>query len=271
MNEATLQKSIQIIKHPKIHLLVATGGEGVVREVLSSGKKAIGAGPGNPPVLVDETADIEKAGKDIVLGAGFENNLQCIGEKEVLVVRSVADQLIREMVKNGAYLLERKEQINALTKLVTTSEGLINKEYVGKNASVILKAMGIDAPDSTPIIIYEAPADHITVMEEFLMPILPIIRVDNLDDGMELAVCIEGGRRHTAIMHSKNVDHMTQFARKIKTTIFVKNGPSYSGVGLGGEGFPAMTIAGPTGEGLTSPQSFTRIQRCVLVDGFNLR
>ena len=271
LKEATLQKAGQLIKHPKVNALVATGGEGVVKEVLSSGKKAIGAGPGNPPVVVDETANIEKAGKDIVAGASFENNLQCIGEKELLVVKSVADQLIREMVKNGAYLLDRKEDIDALTKLVTTSEGRMNKDYIGKNADFILKGIGIDVPDSVTLIIYEVPADHITVMEEFLMPLLPIIRVDNVDDAIELAICIEGGCRHTAIMHSKNVDYMTRFAQKIKTTIFVKNGPSYSGVGLGGEGFTAMTIAGPTGEGLTSPKSFTRLQRCVLVDGFNLR
>lgn len=271
LREATLQKASEIMKHPKISLLVATGGPGVMKAVLSSGKKAICAGPGNPPVLVDETADIPKAGRDIVNGASFENDINCIGEKEVLVMEEVADQLISEMVKNGAYLLTDKKDIDKLTKLVTTPEGEVNKEFIGKNASVILNAMGINVTDDIKVIIYEVAADHITVMEEFLMPILPIIRIKNIDEGIELAVCIEGGHRHTAIMHSKNVDNMTRFARAISTTIFVKNGPSYSGVGNGGEGYTAMSIAGPTGEGLTSPRTFTRTQRCVLVDGFNLR
>ena len=220
-------------------------------------------------MLVDETADIPKAGRDIVNGASFENDINCIGEKK-WVMEEVADQLISEMVKNGAYLTDKKD-IDKLTKLVTTPEGEVNKEFIGKNASVILNAMGINVTDDIKVIIYEVAADHITVMEEFLMPILPIIRIKNIDEGIELAVCIEGGHRHTAIMHSKNVDNMTRFARAISTTIFVKNGPSYSGVGNGGEGYTAMTIAGPTGEGLTSPRTFTRTQRCVLVDGFNLR
>ncbi|MGI6677709.1 MAG: aldehyde dehydrogenase family protein [Dehalobacterium sp.] len=271
LRNATLQKAGEIMRHPKISLLVATGGEGVIKAVLSSGKKSICAGPGNPPVLVDETADIAQAGRDIVNGAGFENDINCIGEKEVLVIEEVADQLIAEMVKHGAYLLTNKQEIDKLTKLVTTDEGAINKDFIGKNASVILKAMGINVTDDVKVIIYEVPADHITVMKEFLMPILPIIRIKSLDEGIELAVCIEGGNRHTACMHSKNVDNMTRFARAISTTIFVKNGPSYSGVGNGGEGFTAMTIAGPTGEGLTSPRTFARTQRCVLVDGFNLR
>lgn len=271
VRDATLQKAGEIMNHPKISLLVATGGPGVVKAVLSSGKKAVCAGPGNPPVIVDETADIPKAGRDIVNGAGFENDINCIGEKEVFVIEEVADQLIDQMVKNGAYLLKDKKDIDKLTKLVTTPEGYVNKDFVGKNASVILNAMGINVTEDYKVIIYEVPADHITVVEEFLMPILPIMRIKTVDEGIELAVCIEGGNRHTAMMHSKNVDNMTRFARAISTTIFVKNGPSYSGVGNGGEGYTAMTIAGPTGEGLTSPRTFTRTQRCVLIDGFNLR
>ncbi|ATW28952.1 aldehyde dehydrogenase EutE [Candidatus Formimonas warabiya] len=271
LREATLQKASEIMKHPKINLLLATGGPGVVEAVLSSGKKAIGAGPGNPPALVDETADLPKAARDIVAGAGFENDIQCIGEKEVLVVEQVADRLIAEMAKSGAYLLKDEKEVDRLTKLVTTPEGQVNKDYIGKDAQVILHAMGIPAPDHIRVIIYEVPANHITVREEFLMPLLPIVRVKDVDEGIELAVCIEGGCRHTATMHSKNVDNMTRFARAIQTTIFVKNGPSYNGVGLGGEGYGTMTIAGPTGEGLTSPRSFTRVQRCTLVEGFNLR
>ncbi|WXJ94619.1 Succinate-semialdehyde dehydrogenase (acetylating) [Neomoorella carbonis] len=271
VREPTIQKTQDLIKHPKISLVVATGGPGVVQAVLCSGKKAIGAGAGNPPAIVDDTADICKAARDIVAGNSFDNGINCIGEKEVLVVETVADQLIEEMQKCGAYLLRNKEEIERLVRLVTTQEGQINKAFVGKDATSILKEIGISAPKDTKSIIFEVQADHVTVMEEFLMPILPIVRVKDINEAIELAVCIEGGRHHTAVIHSKNVDNMTRFALAIKTTIFVKNGPSFNGVGIGGEGYTTMTIAGPTGEGLTSARNFTRVQRCVLVEGFNLR
>ncbi|HHW91611.1 MAG TPA: aldehyde dehydrogenase EutE [Firmicutes bacterium] len=269
--EPTIQKVNELMNHPQVDLLVATGGPGVVKAVLSSGKKAIGAGPGNPPVIVDETADIPKAARDIVAGASFDNNIPCNGEKEVFVIESVADSLIANMVENGAYLLKDKAAIDKLVKLVTTEEGHVNKDYVGKDATLILAEIGIKDSAETRVIIFETSADHPLVVEEFLMPILPIVRVRDVTEAIELAVCVEGARKHTAVIHSKNVDNMTRFAQAIKTTIFVKNGPSFAGVGVGGEGFITMTIAGPTGEGLTSARSFTRAQRCVLVGGFNLR
>ena len=271
MAEPTLQKTMKLLQHPRISLVVATGGPGVVKAVMSSGKKAIGAGAGNPPVLVDETADIAKAARDIVTGASFDNNLNCIGEKEVVVVESVADQLMAEFAKQPTYIMKDRQDIDRLTKLITTEEGDFNRDWVGKDASCILQALGIEASEDVKLIVYEVEADHITVMEEYLMPILPVVRVPNVEEGIRLAVLAEGGRHHTACMHSKNVDNMTKFAQAVKTTIFVKNGPSLNGVGYMGEGHFTATIAGPTGEGLTSARTFTRAQRCVLVDGFNLR
>jgi propionaldehyde dehydrogenase len=269
--EASIKNAEVLMKHPKIAFLLATGGPGVVKAVLSSGKKAIGAGAGNPPVLVDETADIPKAAKDIVAGNSFENCIQCIGEKEVLVVDSVADELISEMTKNGAYLLKDPNQIEKLTNLVTLENGAPNKKYIGKDAAIILRDMGISVDDDIKNIIYEVPADHITVVEEYLMPILPIVRVKNVDEGIDLAVSIEGGRRHTAVIHSKNVDNMARYAKAISTTILVKNGSSFCGSGMGGEGYTTASIAGPTGEGMTTPRTFTRQQRCALIGEMCLR
>ncbi len=268
--EATLQSATQIMQHPQIDFLLATGGPGVVREILSSGKKGIGAGPGNPPVLVDETADIPKAAKDIVDGCAFENCLQCIGEKECFVVDSVADLLIGQMQANGAYLIKDRATIDRMTEMVTEN-GVPSRKYIGKNADVILRDLGIHVGPEIMIIIYEVPADHITVIDEYLMPLLPIVRVRNVDEGIELAVKVEGRRRHSAMMHSRDVRNITKYAKAIETTILVKNGPSYAGVGLGGEGFISLSIAGPTGEGLTSPRSFTRPQRCVMVEDLSLR
>nr|WP_320148175.1 aldehyde dehydrogenase family protein [uncultured Anaeromusa sp.] len=280
----SIEAANAMMKHPDINMLVATGGPGVVKAVLSSGKKAIGAGAGNPPVVVDETADIPKAAKDIVNGCSFDNNLPCIAEKEVIAVGSIADQLMMYMQRNGAYLIN-KEQREALKEVIMTAkegkiaEGCtgpankvygINKDYVGKSAQYILDKIGINVPDTIKVVLCEAPADHPFVVEELMMPVLPVVSVKDIDAAIALAVKVEHGNRHTAIMHSKNVDNLTQMAKAIETTIFVKNAPSYAGIGVGGEGYTTFTIAGPTGEGLTSAKSFTRQRRCVLVDGFSI-
>ncbi len=275
----TMETSNMMVNHPSVKMLVATGGPGVVKMLLSSGKKAIGAGAGNPPVVVDDTADIPKAGKDIIDGCTFDNNLPCIAEKEVFVLRNVADELIHHMQKNGAYLLDR-EQTEKLVDIVTVwskpkKEGqqpkrVINKDFVGRDAKLILAQLGIKAKEDTRCIICETEFSHPFVQIELMMPILPIVRVETFEEAVEMAVKAEHGNRHTAHLHSKNVDHMTAYAKAICTTIFVKNAPSYAGIGFNAEGWTTFTIAGPTGEGITSPRSFTRQRRCVLSDALNI-
>lgn len=260
-----------MMQHPKVRMLVATGGPGIVRTVLSSGKKGIGAGAGNPPVVVDETADIEQAAKDIVLGCSFDNNLPCTAEKEVIAVDSIADFLLFNMKKNGAYHLVDDAMVQKLVDLVVTEKGGPKTEFVGKSAIYILDKIGIKADPDTKVITMITDKDHPFVQIELMMPILPIVRVPDVDTAIDLAVEVEHGNRHTAMMHSKNIDKLTKMAKLIQTTIFVKNGPSYSGIGIGGEGYTTFTIAGPTGEGLTSAKSFCRIRRCVLVRGLSVR
>ncbi len=273
----TLESADTMYKHPSIKLLVCTGGPGVVKSVLSSGKKAIGAGAGNPPVIVDDTADIKKAGKDIIDGCTFDNNLPCIAEKEVFAFSNIADQLIHEMLQNGAYLINA-EQAARLAEIVLVDvknkQGITKKTVcrncVGRDAKVLLEKIGIQVGDEVRCIIAETDFNHPFVQHELMMPILPIVRVDNIDEAIELAVKAEHGNRHTAHMHSKNIDNLTRFARAVETTIFVKNAPSYAGIGFGGEGHTTFTIAGPTGEGITSARSFTRLRRCVMADNFRI-
>ncbi len=274
----TLDTAQIMYKHPNIRLLVCTGGPGVVRAVLSSGKKAIGAGAGNPPVIVDDTADVKKAGKDIIDGCSFDNNLPCIAEKEVFAFRNIADELIASMLANGAYKITA-EQANKLAGIVLVESknpktGIVRKtvsrDCVGRDAAVLLEKIGVKVGPEIRCIICETDFNHPFVQEELMMPILPIVRVDNIDQAIDLAVKAEHGNRHTAHMHSKNIDNLTRFARAVETTIFVKNAPSYAGIGFGGEGHTTFTIAGPTGEGLTSARSFTRFRRCVLSDGFRI-
>ena len=274
----TLDTANVMYKHPSIKLLVCTGGPGVVRAVLSSGKKAIGAGAGNPPVIVDDTADIAKAAKDIIDGCTFDNNLPRIAEKEVFVFENVADRLIAGMQKNGAVLLTR-EQADALAKVVLVDKTnpktgktvkTVSRDCVGRDCRVILEKIGMHVGPEIRCAIAEVPFEHPFVQEELMMPILGIVRVKDIDEALDLAVKAEHGNRHTAHMHSKNVDNLTRFARAVETTIFVKNAPSYAGIGFGGEGHTTFTIAGPTGEGLTSARSFTRKRRCVMVDSFRI-
>lgn len=270
VDNPTMDKANIMMKHPKINLICATGGPGVVKAVLSTGKKAIGAGAGNPPVLVDKTANIEDAARDIVLGSSFDNNLPCIAEKEVIVVDDVADYLIFNMKQNGAYQVKDKE-LCLLEKLVITKEGHVNKAFIGKDANYILSQIGVEVDASTVLIIMEVNKEHPFVQEELMMPILPIVRVKDAKEGIDLACQVEHGFRHTAICHSRDIEVLSEMGRRIQTTIFVKNGPSYAGIGVGGEGFTTFTIAGPTGEGLTSASTFTRKRRCVLVGGFNIK
>lgn len=272
VTQPSIDNTNALINDSRINMLVATGGPALVKTVMSSGKKAIGAGAGNPPVVVDETADIEKAARDIIKGCSFDNNLPCIAEKEVIVVNQVADYLIHCMKKSGAYLLCDQALIQQLQKLVLNENGTgPNTAFVGKDARYILQKIGIDASDETKVVLIETEKTHPFVIHELMMPILPVVRVDNVDEAIELAVQVEHGNRHTAIMHSTNVDKLTKMARQIQTTIFVKNGPSYAGLGVGGEGYTTFTIAGPTGEGLTSARAFARNRRCVMVEALNIR
>jgi acyl-CoA reductase-like NAD-dependent aldehyde dehydrogenase len=267
-----LETSNQVMEHPAIRVLVVTGGGIVVKAAMKTGKKVIAAGPGNPPVVVDETADLVKAGKDIVSGASFDNNVLCTAEKEVFVVDKVANTLKQEMLKNGAVELKGFELEKLLKVILVEKDGKYypNRDFIGKNAEVLLAAIGKKVDSSVRLVIAETSFDHPLIWTEMLMPILPIVKVPNVDAGIEMAVKAEKGNRHTAIMHSQNVTNLTKMAREIQATIFVKNGPSYSGLGFGAEGFTTLTIAGPTGEGLTSARSFSRQRRCVLVDGFRI-
>jgi acyl-CoA reductase-like NAD-dependent aldehyde dehydrogenase len=267
-----LETSNQVMEHPEIRVLVVTGGGLVVKAAMKTGKKVIAAGPGNPPVVVDETADLAKAGKDIVNGASFDNNVLCTAEKEVFVVEKVANTLKQEMIKNGAIELKGFELDKLLKVILVEKDGKFypNRDFIGKNADVLLAAIGKKVESSVRLVIAETSYDHPLIWTEMLMPILPIVKVPNVDTDIEMAVKAEKGNRHTAIMHSQNISNLTKMAREIQATIFVKNGPSYSGLGFNAEGFTTLTIAGPTGEGLTSAKTFSRQRRCVLVDGFRI-
>ncbi len=267
----TMDSSAVMMKHPDISLIAATGGPGVVTAVLSSGKRGIGAGAGNPPALVDETADVRHAAEAIVNGCTFDNNLPCIAEKEIVCVESVADELMHYMLtEQGCYLASEAEQ-QALIKRVIDEKGSPMRDCVGRSAKVLLGMIGVTVPEDIRCITFFGEKENPLISTELMMPILGVVKAKDFDDAVEKAVWLEHGNRHSAHIHSKNVDHITQYARAIDTAILVKNGPSYSAIGFGGEGYCTFTIASRTGEGLTSASSFTKRRRCVMVDSLCIR
>jgi acyl-CoA reductase-like NAD-dependent aldehyde dehydrogenase len=273
VRESTMATGRVLMEHPDIRLLVVTGGPEIVKISMTSGKKVIAAGPGNPPVVVDETADIPRAAKDIVDGASFDNNVLCIAEKEVFVVDKVADSLKKFMMDNGAIELDKYQLGRLMEKITVKAQDgrvLVNKKYVGKDIGIILREIDLRVDSNIRLAIAEVEPEHPLVYLEQLMPVLPIVRVRDVDHGIAMAVKAEQGNGHTAMMHSTNVVNLSKMAKAIDTTIFVKNGPSYAGLGFLGEGFTTYTIASPTGEGLTSPITFTRQRRCVLKDQFRI-
>ena len=270
--QPTIETAQALMKHPGIRLLVVTGGPAVVKAAMASGKKVIGAGPGNPPVVVDETADLDQAAEGIVKGASLDNNIVCIAEKEIIAVDSIADELKRKLQQYGGYLLNGS-QVRQLEKVVLDAESggkYPAKNYVGKNASVILDAVGVRAGPETRIAFCEVDENHPFVQVELLMPLIPLVRAANVDAAIEMAKRVEHGNGHTAVMYSKNIDNLHRMAKEINTSIFIKNAPSYAGLGLGGEGYTSFTIASPTGEGLTTCRTFSRIRRCTLKDHFRI-
>jgi acyl-CoA reductase-like NAD-dependent aldehyde dehydrogenase len=277
MASPTIESAGELMKHKGIALLVVTGGPGVVKAAMGSGKKAICAGPGNPPVVVDATADLVKAGRDIVAGAGFDNNVVCTDEKEILAVESIADQLKVEMRKNGAFELTGA-QAEAVTRVALPQAAAAgpgkasppNKDLVGKDPVVIARLAGIEVPVDTRILLLDVPSDHPMVWSEQLMPVIPLVRMQNVDEAIEFAVRVEHGFRHTASIHSKDIVKLSTMAKMMNCSLFVKNGPNYAGLGEGGSGYASFTIASPTGEGMTRARTFTRERRCTLVDYFRI-
>lgn len=268
MAEPTIESAQALMKHPGIRVIVVTGGGAVVKQAMSSGKRAVCAGPGNPPVVVDETADLAQAGRDVVRGASMDNNIICIVEKELFAVRSIADRLKSEMLRNGAVEVDGAA-LSRLEKTVVDREGHVVREFIGKNASVIAAAAGIRVEGDPRLLLCEVDASHPFVQLEMLMPVFPMVRVSDVQTAIKEAVKAEHGFFHTAVMHSRNLDALHDMARAVNTSIFIKNAPSYAGLGVGGEGYTAWTIAS-SGDGLTTALTYTRERRCTLKDKFRI-
>jgi aldehyde dehydrogenase len=273
----TLEGFQELTRNEHVRLLCITGGPGVVKAAMNSGKRAVCGGPGNPPVLVDDTVDLDDAARKIVYGASYDNNLLCIGEKQIFVLASVADRLLQALGKAGGHRIN-DAQLARLTKAAFTfppgqgggcSHAAVNRGLVGRDPAVLAREVGAEVPAGTQILYAETAEDHPFVQEEQMMPMIPVVRVRTVEEGILAAKKSEHGYKHTAVIHSHDVTRITAMARALDTTIFVKNGPSTAGNGPGGEGYASFTVATPTGEGITTPRTFTRARRCTMFE--NLR
>ena len=271
----TIESAQQLMGHEGVRILAVTGGSGVVRQAMTSGKRAICAGPGNPPVVVDATADLELAARKIIAGASFDNNIVCVDEKEVIAVESIVDDLIQHMGRHGARVLNERE-LHKVTNVIFSEYpgrrqcGTVEKDLIGKNASEILARAGIASQGDPRLIVARVTNGHPLIWTEQMMPVLPVTAVRDVDQAIDLAKEAEHGYGHSAGMYSRDIDALSRMARTINTSIFTKNGPFFAGLGEGGEGPTSFTIASPTGEGLTGPVAFSRLRRCVMVDHFRI-
>lgn len=274
--EPTIESANALFQHPDIELICVTGGPGVAGAAMRQAKRAVVAGPGNPPVVVDETADLDRAARSIIQGGAYDNNLLCIAEKQVFAVDAIFDKLMSAMERAGAARLGDAE-IARLTKeaIVSVGDGadkhdVPKKEFVGRDAAALARAAGRNVAPDVELLYGETDGSNPFVPVEQMMPFVPFVRARDVDDAIGMALRSEHGFRHTAIIHSNNVRNMTKMGKAMDTTLFVKNGPSMAALGLGGEGYCSFSIAGPTGEGVTNPLTFTRERRCSMIDDLRI-
>ena len=271
LSESSMQLADEIMNHPDVAMVVATGGGRMLSKALSASKRVIGAGQANPVAIVDETADLKKAAGDIIAGASFDHNIMCISEKSIVVVSSAASQFAEELKKQGVYYVENELEMLKLTKATVTSQMTMNRALEGKSANVILKAAGISCDWEVRLIVVNTVKTHPFVTLEMLMPLVPMVCVKDFDSALETALFIEQGLRHTAMIHSQSIERLNRAAHIMQTSVFAKNGSSLVGIGVNGEGNASFTIANVTGEGVTTARHFARRRRCTLTSGFSIR
>ena len=271
LHESLMGFTTEVMSHPDVDLVVCTGGSGSLRQAMTSGKKVIGAGPANPVAIVDATANFEKAARDIVRGACFDNNLMCTSEKCMVVEEKAADRFIFELLKNGVYYVKNEEEIQKLLDAAVTGDFVINKKLEGRSANEILEYAGIPCNGTIKLIVAETERIHPFVTLELLMPLVPLVKAADFEEALEIALDVEQGYKHTATIHSESIEHLNQAAKEMQTSVFVKNGPSFMGIGFDKEGHTSFTIATTTGEGTTTARHFARRRRCTLTSGFSIR
>jgi aldehyde dehydrogenase len=269
--EPTLETAKILFGHEKVDLLSVTGGPVLVDMAMTYPKKVIAAGPGNPPVLIDETADLKLAAVEITKSASYDNNVLCIAEKEIFVVETVFETFIKEMINARNYRLTA-EQMDQLAKKALELHGkhwLTKRDYVGRNANVLAKEIGIEISEDVPLLIGETDRNHPWVVAEQMTSCIPVVKVKDFEDGLQAALKAEHGFKHTASIFTNDINRATRYTRVTDCDVNVINGGTLRGDGGdSGEAYFSHTIATPTGEGICTPLDFVRKRRIMTHNAF---
>ncbi len=257
MSIATIEGTQELMKHKRTALILATGGIGLVRAAYSSGKPAFGVGPGNVPAMIERSANVTKAVRDILTGKCFDNGTICSSEQAVVVDRAI-DSVVRErFVAEGGCFLDQEQQ-EALARVVSTATNTLNPKIVGKPAAVIAEMAGISVPKDTRVMLCQLSGvgrDFPLSMEK-LSPILAYYVVDTLEEGSERCAQIlrYGGMGHTASIHTQSRDAAREYGIRMPVSRVVVNSPSTHGaIGFTTDLEPSMTLGcGSWGGNVTS-------------------
>ncbi len=254
---ATIEGTQELMKHKRTAVILATGGIGLVRAAYSSGKPAFGVGPGNVPAMIERSANVAKAVRDILTGTCFDNGTICSSEQSVIVERAVDSRVREQFIQEGACFIDRDEQ-EALARVVATQTNTLNPKIVGKSAKIIAEMAGIKIPDGARAILFELEGvgrDHPLSMEK-LSPLLAYYVVDNLAEGCDRCAQVlrYGGMGHTASIHTASRDAAREYGVLMPVSRVVVNSPSTHGaIGFTTDLEPSMTLGcGSWGGNVTS-------------------
>lgn len=244
----SIEATTYLMNHPGVATILATGGSSMVKAAYSTGKPALGVGPGNVPCFIEKSADIKRAVTDLILSKTFDNGMICASEQVVIIDREIADATIGLMKDYGCYVLNQ-EEIKALESMVTCKESCsLNADIVGRPAPVIAKMAGFSVPDDTKILIAElgGVGPEYPLSREKLSPILGLLVADDYQKGIELAerVVEFGGLGHSAVIHSSDEAVISLFSQKIRVGRVIVNSPSTHGaIGeLYNTNMPSLTL-----------------------------
>lgn len=228
----SMEKTDYLMKHPGISLILATGGSGMVKAAYSSGKPALGVGPGNVPCYIEKSAKIKRAVNDLILSKTFDNGMICASEQAVIIDEEVYDAVKQELIANNCYFLTEEEK-KKVEKYVMRETGGVNPAVVGQSANKIAEAAGVSVPENTKILLAETvkvgPEEPLS--GEKLSPVLACFKVKNSKEGIQRALEMlhYNGMGHSAVIHSQNEEVIREYGRKMKAGRVIVNQPSSQG------------------------------------------
>ena len=229
----SIEATNALMNHPGVALVLATGGAGMVKAAYSTGKPALGVGPGNVPCYIEKSANLERACTDLMLSKTFDNGMICASEQAVIVDECLANDFERIMKENNCYFLNKEETKKVSDYVINPQKQAVNSAVVGKPASWIAEQAGVKVPDKTKILIALLPdvGPEYPLSREKLSPVLAYFKVKDWHQGFEYAqkMLNLGGLGHSAVIHSTNNDLITLYGETMKVGRVISNSPSSQG------------------------------------------